>query len=94
MWIKQIKKYSEEKLPILIIGNKCDLIRRQVLEKDGKAVAELYGVDFIEASAKEDINVKAAVNKLLEKVKLKIGENERSRFKLSRLTDNRNGCRC
>lgn len=31
IWIKQIKKYSEEQLPILIVGNKCDLVRRQVL---------------------------------------------------------------
>jgi Ras-related protein Rab-8A len=52
VWIKQIKKYSDEQLPIIIVGNKCDLTRRQVLEKDGKAVADHYGVEFMEASAK------------------------------------------
>jgi len=94
IWVKQIKKYSDEQLPILIVGNKCDLIRRQVLEKDGKAVADHYGVEFIEASAKEDINVKNAVAKLLEKVRMKLGESDGKNFKLSRLRESKTGCRC
>jgi GTPase SAR1 family protein len=52
VWVKQIRKYSEEELPIIIVGNKCDLVRRQVIDKDGKAIADMYGADFMEASAK------------------------------------------
>lgn len=59
-------------MPIIIVGCKCDLVRRQVPEKDGKAMAEMNSADFMEASAKDDINVKEVVNRLIEKIKPKL----------------------
>ena len=93
MWLKQIRKYAEEDLPVIIVGNKCDLTRRQVLEKEGQTVADMYKLDFVEASAKEDINVNVAVTKLLEKVECKIKDFQG--VKLTKINDRKTGfCRC
>ena len=42
----------------IIVGNKCDLEdNREVTTEEGKALAESYGVEFLEASAKDTINI-------------------------------------
>ena len=33
MWMKQISTFAIEKLPIILIGNKADLTKKQVSEK-------------------------------------------------------------
>ena len=45
-------KVSEKPIRIILVGNKTDLVRnRQVETKDGRNVAILYGVKFIETGA-------------------------------------------
>ena len=33
IWIKQIQNYAVEEIPVLLIGNKADLTKKQVSEK-------------------------------------------------------------
>jgi small GTP-binding protein len=51
-------KGMREFIPLLLVGNKCDLIsQREVKTSDGVALAQSWGCPFIEASAKSATNV-------------------------------------
>lgn len=45
---------ATERVPILLVGNKCDLAsQREVDTAEGSRLAQLWGCPFLEASAKE-----------------------------------------
>ncbi|KAF2157917.1 hypothetical protein K461DRAFT_212176, partial [Myriangium duriaei CBS 260.36] len=47
--------------PIMLVGNKCDRVtEREVTTQEGSALARELGCDFIEASAKNCVNVEKA----------------------------------
>ncbi|ESO06541.1 hypothetical protein HELRODRAFT_154062 [Helobdella robusta] len=49
---------GRDKVPILLVGNKCDLSpQREVQSMEGSALAQLWNCPFIEASAKSTRNV-------------------------------------
>ena len=53
------------KCPILLVGNKQDLENeRKVQHADAKALAESWGIEYIETSAKTNFNCKEAFEKL------------------------------
>ena len=69
-WISKLKELSGD-VPFVIVGNKVDKSEaRQVSEDEGKKFAEKYGVEYIETSAKNDMNV----NKAFELLAIKILE--------------------
>ena len=73
-YIDKIKELKGDKFPIILIGNKIDKEReRLVSEDEGKSLAEQYGIDFIEISNREGINIEEAgmniVNRILEERK-------------------------
>ncbi|KAL7712507.1 Uncharacterized protein QTN25_009831 [Entamoeba marina] len=75
-------------LPIIVVGNKIDLENeRQISYEEGQQLANEWNVDFIECSAKEDINV----NELFETITLSVIENLPS-FKRNRHTQNPKRC--
>ena len=82
-YIDKIKELKGDKFPIILIGNKIDKEReRLVSEDEGKSLAEQYGIDFIEISNREGINIEEAgmniVNRILEERKnggLKFSQN-------------------
>ena len=66
-YIKNIKnKINEikgENIPIILIGNKIDLKdERKIDEKDVKELIKKWNVEFIECSAKENINCDVILN--------------------------------
>ena len=66
-YIKNIKnKINEikgENIPIILIGNKIDLKdEREIDEKDVKELIKKWNVEFIECSAKENINCDVILN--------------------------------
>ena len=63
-WHLELKKYLEEGTPILILGNKCDILNRTVAEADAEAFARSVGAEHINTSAKSGTNVKEAFNGL------------------------------
>lgn len=47
--------------PVMLVGNKCDRVtEREVSTQEGTALAKQLGCDFVEASAKNCINVEKA----------------------------------
>lgn len=51
-------KAEEDKIPLLLVGNKSDLEdRRQVSVDDARAKAEEWNVQYVETSAKTRANV-------------------------------------
>lgn len=69
-WISKLKELSGD-VPFVIIGNKVDKSAlREVSEQEGKKLAANYGVEYIETSAKKDMNV----NKAFELLAIKILE--------------------
>ena len=69
-WIKDIKdKTNYEKVPLILIGNKCDLEdERKVSKEEGEKFALKYNIKFFECSAKNNINVNQAFENLINEV--------------------------
>jgi len=54
---------------IVLIGNKCDLESKKVVEESrGRELAEEYSIPFFQTSAKADINVQEAFTCLVNAV--------------------------
>jgi len=67
-WIRDVELYASENVNRMVVGNKADLLNRQVKKEEGKAVADDLGVPFMETSAKDGMNVQEAFNKLAAQV--------------------------
>ena len=69
-WIKGIKDITYyEKVPLILIGNKCDLEgERKVSKEEGEKFALKYNAKFFECSAKNNINVNQAFESLINDV--------------------------
>ncbi len=65
-WIKDSEKI-EDSFKKILIGNKCDLKHiRKVSEEEVNNYCEKNQMDYFETSAKEDINIKEAFEKIIE----------------------------
>ncbi|KAG8039872.1 hypothetical protein G9C98_000601 [Cotesia typhae] len=74
-WITQIKTYSWDNAQVILVGNKCDMEDERVVSFErGKQLAEQLGVQFFETSAKENINVKAVFEQLVDIICDKMSE--------------------
>lgn len=68
-WIQDVHTYAESSVNIVLIGNKCDLSDKRVIDTEkGREIAKEYGIEFFETSAKADINVQEAFAVLVRKV--------------------------
>ena len=56
-WIEDCKNQSPKTIFMVLVGNKCDLDKRQVTFEEGKELAERNEMMFFETSAKDGINV-------------------------------------
>lgn len=68
--------------PIMLVGNKCDRVtEREVSTQEGSALARELGCDFVEASAKNCVNVEKAfydVVRQLRRQRQQAGRNSKS----------------
>jgi len=68
-WIQDVHTYAEQSVNLVLIGNKCDLVHKKVVETSrGQALADEYDIKFFETSAKNDTNVEEAFTTLVEAV--------------------------
>ncbi|VDO43806.1 unnamed protein product [Haemonchus placei] len=74
-WCTQIKTYSWENAQVVLVGNKCDMDAERVVSIErGRQLADQLSLEFFETSAKENINVKAVFEKLVEIICDKMAE--------------------
>nr|CAD7455512.1 unnamed protein product [Timema tahoe] len=74
-WVTQIKTYSWDNAQVILVGNKCDMEDERVISFErGKQLAEQLGIEFFETSAKENINVKAVFERLVDIICDKMSE--------------------
>ena len=61
---------DEEKVPMVLCGNKCDMVReRQVGKQEGEDMASVFGCPFFETSAKEEVNVEESFFELVREIR-------------------------
>lgn len=58
-WVSSIKKTVKKTIPMILIGNKCDL-DRQVDKAEAEDLAKRLGCEYMETSAKTGDNVEVA----------------------------------
>ena len=75
-WIKSIRDSKGENFPMILLGNKLDIEDIRVIsEKEGKELADEYGIKFFETSNKTGVNIQESGMALVNEI-LKIKENE------------------
>ncbi|OQV25965.1 Ras-related protein Rab-3 [Hypsibius exemplaris] len=74
-WCTQIKTYSWDNAQVILVGNKCDMEDDRVITTDrGRQLADQLGLEFFETSAKENTNVKAVFERLVDIICDKMAE--------------------
>lgn len=69
-WIQEIDKNAGESCCKLLIGNKSDLSSQRVISyEQGKEFADSMGIEFLECSAKNSINVEQSFIGLTAQIK-------------------------
>ena len=72
-WLTEIERHACEGVLKLIVGNKCDKHDREVDFEAAKNFAEKIGVQFLESSAKDSINVDRVFMTMAAELKEKLG---------------------
>ncbi|KER32245.1 hypothetical protein T265_01677 [Opisthorchis viverrini] len=74
--VTQIKTYSWDNAQVVLVGNKCDLADERAVSVDwGRRLAQQLGLEFFEASAKEDVNVRNVFERLVDLIFDKMADN-------------------
>lgn len=68
LWMRQIRQFSHENTPILLLSNKVDVEEKQVSEQQSRALAERHKLDMVMVSGKDNINIDSAIIRLVHKV--------------------------
>lgn len=72
-----LDKDTTEHVPIVLVGNKCDLeAERQVNKEEAEHLANEWGIGFIETSAKNKININEVFEMLVRDILKTRKENE------------------
>ena len=76
-WYEQIQKETSQDIPILLVGNKCDLEEeRKVPIEKGKEKAQNLNCAFFETSALKKINIDKIFEELVNNIYEKTGGNK------------------
>ena len=68
-------RYANEKVNKMLVGNKCDLTSKKVVQTDdAKAYAETLGIPFLETSAKDSTNVEQAFITMAAEIKARMAQ--------------------
>ncbi|CAB4252482.1 similar to Saccharomyces cerevisiae YFL038C YPT1 Rab family GTPase, involved in the ER-to-Golgi step of the secretory pathway [Maudiozyma barnettii] len=84
MWLQEIDRYATSTVLKLLVGNKCDLTDKRVVEFDvAKEFAEANNMPFLETSALDSTNVEEAFLTMAKQIKESMAK--------QKLTDDNNG---
>jgi GTPase SAR1 family protein len=69
-WLQEIERYANENVNKLLVGNKCDLTSKKVVDyTTAKELADHLGIPFLETSAKNATNVEQAFMTMAAEIK-------------------------
>eukprot|EP01026_Neomeris_dumetosa_P061430 TRINITY_DN579_c0_g1_i6.p1 TRINITY_DN579_c0_g1~~TRINITY_DN579_c0_g1_i6.p1 ORF type:complete len:265 (+),score=15.23 TRINITY_DN579_c0_g1_i6:101-796(+) len=72
-WLKEVDKYVDQSVPIILVGNKCDLLSQRVVEyQAAKRLADELGLKYYETSAKRGTNVDEAFNAINREIRSRV----------------------
>jgi len=75
-WIRNIEQHASENINKVLIGNKCDLVDKRIIDTArGKSLADEFKIPFYETSAKNSTNVDEAFISLARDVKKRLLDN-------------------
>ena len=75
-WIQSAREKKGQNYPMILLGNKIDLIdRRKITKEEGEEIANKNGLDFFEISNKESVNIENAILTLVKKILINIEQN-------------------
>ncbi len=67
--MNQIKEETNEKITLILVGNKIDLVdKREIMENEGEELANEFDINYYECSAKTGENINLAFNELIKKM--------------------------
>jgi len=73
-WLQEIDRYACENVNKLLVGNKCDLTNKKVVDyTSAKEYADQLGIPFLETSAKNATNVEQAFMTMAAEIKNRVG---------------------
>merc|ERR1711998_728348 len=98
-WMRNIEQHANDGVNRILIGNKCDMTDKKVVEtKRGKELADGYGINFFETSAKNNINVEQAFYSIARDIKKRLMDSEpdghRDGVTLGQQAAPSSGCKC
>lgn len=56
-WMKQIEQHASKDVAKVLVGNKADKEDKVIDKETGKQLADEYGLEFFETSAKSGLNI-------------------------------------
>ena len=57
-WVEEVRRHAGPNVVRLLVGNKCDLeSERTITKEEAKSYADSLGVEYLETSAKNNINI-------------------------------------
>ncbi|CBZ28172.1 putative small GTP-binding protein Rab1 [Leishmania mexicana MHOM/GT/2001/U1103] len=72
-WLSEIEKYASENVNKILVGNKCDLVTKKVVDTQmAKDFADSLGIPFLETSAKNSTNVEEAFIQMASGIKARL----------------------
>ncbi|XP_042070191.1 ras-related protein Rab-1A-like [Haplochromis burtoni] len=73
-WLQEIDRYASENVNKLLVGNKCDLTTKKVVDyTTAKEFADSLVIPFLETSAKNATNVEQAFMTMAAEIKKRMG---------------------
>ena len=93
-WIENIREIGKENMPIILVGNKCDLPDeiRKVSKKEGEDKAKEFRIPFYETSCKDGKNVKESIEEFVEDISIKKKTNPTKDIKINKTKTKKKFC--
>lgn len=76
-WLQEIDNFACEGVNKLLVGNKCDLTNKKVVDANvAQEFADSLGIPFLETSAKNATNVEQAFLRMAKEIKDRMGNSQ------------------